>query len=411
MAIPANVVTKSITIAALANYSFVSINVGVSNQAVRWTTGVTISSMIPAMTITDPSVDIILTLPISGQVGFTPVARGGDATFYYSITVIYTNTLGIGPQVEKTYYLVASSPNNQDFATGTSLSGGGGTTGGGGAPPIVIPPSGTYEPLGLSDTTKATLASTYAPLGAISGGSGVIAGGTTGQVLAKSSNSDYSVSWQSITPASLSLGNVNNTSDANKPVSTAQAAADAAVASTAAAATAAKYTKPGTGIPMSDLSSAVQTAITAGGGGGSSGVSSVNTRTGVVTLTATDVGLGNVTNVTPDNLPLSLATISALAGKAATTHTHTLSQITDATAFGQSLVKAVDAPTARTTLGAAALSDIPSSVQGVYIIQQGSDGSYASTSAPSGQWVFYIGTTPPTAGTAHTPSLYFQQGS
>lgn len=43
-----------------------------------------------------------------------------------------------------------------------------------------------------------------------------------------------------ITPTSLGLGNVNNTSDANKPVSTAQAAANAVVAAAAASATALK---------------------------------------------------------------------------------------------------------------------------------------------------------------------------
>jgi hypothetical protein len=46
-------------------------------------------------------------------------------------------------------------------------------------------------------------------------------GGTTGQVLAKSSSVDRAMAWTSLTKSSVGLGNVDNTSDANKPVSTA----------------------------------------------------------------------------------------------------------------------------------------------------------------------------------------------
>lgn len=65
-------------------------------------------------------------------------------------------------------------------------------------------------------------------------GAGVPAGGTTSQVLQKASNTDHDTQWvtMSLTKAAVGLGNVDNTSDANKPVSTAtQAAIDAAVAS------------------------------------------------------------------------------------------------------------------------------------------------------------------------------------
>lgn len=51
------------------------------------------------------------------------------------------------------------------------------------------------------------------------------AGGTTGQILSKTSNTDYQFGWVTITPTTIGLGNVNNTSDANKPVSTAMATA------------------------------------------------------------------------------------------------------------------------------------------------------------------------------------------
>ena len=46
-------------------------------------------------------------------------------------------------------------------------------------------------------------------------------GGTTAQVLAKASGDDWDLEWLSLTKSSVGLGNVDNTSDANKPVSTA----------------------------------------------------------------------------------------------------------------------------------------------------------------------------------------------
>jgi hypothetical protein len=66
--------------------------------------------------------------------------------------------------------------------------------------------------------------------------------------------------------------------------------------------------------------------------GGGSGVDSVNTRTGAVTLTKTDVGLANVDNTSDANKPLSTASTTALAGKAATVHTHAESDVTGLTA-------------------------------------------------------------------------------
>jgi hypothetical protein len=153
--------------------------------------------------------------------------------------------------------------------------------------------------------------------------------------------------------ADVGLGNVDNTSDANKPVSTAQASAIAA-----------KYTKPGTGIPSSDMATAVQTslgkadtsvqslpaattsvsgivelattaetttgtdtvrattpagvaaAIAAAGGGGGGAVTSVAGRTGAVVLTSADVGLGNVNNTADSAKPVSTAQAAAIALKA-----------------------------------------------------------------------------------------------
>lgn len=51
------------------------------------------------------------------------------------------------------------------------------------------------------------------------------AGGLAGRVLKKNSNADYDTIWAPIAKADVGLGNVDNTSDANKPVSTATQAA------------------------------------------------------------------------------------------------------------------------------------------------------------------------------------------
>ena len=52
-------------------------------------------------------------------------------------------------------------------------------------------------------------------------GPGVAAGGTTGQALTKTSSTDYATTWTTLTKSDVGLGNVDNTSDAAKPVSTA----------------------------------------------------------------------------------------------------------------------------------------------------------------------------------------------
>lgn len=53
------------------------------------------------------------------------------------------------------------------------------------------------------------------------GGHGLPAGGSTGQALLKSSDADYAAAWATLTKAMVGLGNVDNTSDAEKPISTA----------------------------------------------------------------------------------------------------------------------------------------------------------------------------------------------
>lgn len=75
----------------------------------------------------------------------------------------------------------------------------------------------------------------------------------------------------------------------------------------------AKYTLPQTGIPESDLSSAVVTKLDASL---SSGVASVNGLTGIVTLNAGSIGLGSVNNTSDIDKPISTAMQGALDLKA-----------------------------------------------------------------------------------------------
>lgn len=57
-------------------------------------------------------------------------------------------------------------------------------------------------------------------------------------------------------------------------------------------------------------------------------VLSVAGKTGAVTLVKADVGLSNVDNTSDVNKPVSTATTTALAGKAATSHTHAIADVT-----------------------------------------------------------------------------------
>ena len=98
------------------------------------------------------------------------------------------------------------------------------------------------------------------------------------------------------TKADVGLGNVDNTADADKPVSTAQRAAIDDKMS-------------------AHLADATHPHITLAQAAAAAPVQSVAGRTGNVNLTAADVGLGNVANLAPAALPLSDAAAAALAGK------------------------------------------------------------------------------------------------
>lgn len=81
-------------------------------------------------------------------------------------------------------------------------------------------------------------------------------------------------------------------------------------------------------------------------------VVSVAGKTGAVTLAKADVGLSNVDNTSDASKPISTATQTALDGKAASTHTHTAAQVSDASSVGRSVLTAADAAAARTAIGA-----------------------------------------------------------
>ena len=138
--------------------------------------------------------------------------------------------------------------------------------------------------------------------------------------------------WQALTKALVGLANVDNTSDANKPVSTATLAALNGKEDAVAAGTTSQFyrgdktwqalTKSDVGLGNVDnttdankpISTATQTALN-----GKASSSHTHTKS--------DIGLGNVDNTTDANKPVSTATQTALNGKAASSHTHSSSDI------------------------------------------------------------------------------------
>ena len=199
-----------------------------------------------------------------------------------------------------------------------------------------------------------------------------INGGT--QIKSGSITADRLVSG-TLSKSSVGLGNVDNTSDADKPVSTATQTALDAKQSASAKGQANGYASLDSGgkVPVSQLPNSIMeyqgvwnastNTPTLANGTGSPGdvyrvsvagtalsltfnvgdyviyngstweksdttdaVSSVAGRTGDVTLTSSDVGLGNVDNTSDANKPVSTATQTALDAKEATITAGTTSQ-------------------------------------------------------------------------------------
>ena len=130
------------------------------------------------------------------------------------------------------------------------------------------------------------------------------------------------------TPTDIGLGNVNNTSDANKPVSgpTATAIASALQAHVNATNPHGQY-----------ATTAQVTQIVTAQAGGLAPVQSVNGQQGVVTITKAGIGLGNVADLSPAAMPVSAAVAAALGSKL------------DAAALAPALAGKIDSADARFT--------------------------------------------------------------
>lgn len=163
---------------------------------------------------------------------------------------------------------------------------------------------------------------------------GVPNGGTTQQVLAKASGTNKDVYWRSLDRTSVGLGQVDNTSDANKPISNATQSALNLKANTSALVAKADiiYVNNGLATKQDKLplgaDGEVLTLVSgvpawAPSGGGPGAVTSVYGRTGNVTAQVgdydkTQVGLDQVDNTSDLDKPISNLTQTALNTKATT---------------------------------------------------------------------------------------------
>lgn len=179
------------------------------------------------------------------------------------------------------------------------------------------------------------------------------------------------------TPADIGLGNVNNTSDANKPLSgpTATAIANALQAHVNA-------TNPHEQYATTAQVTQIVTAQT----GGLAPVQSVNGQQGVVTITKASIGLGlgNVADLAPAAMPVSTAVAAALGSKL------------DAAALAPALAGKIDSADARFTgIQRRKLVDIVWNVGGVTTIDPAMSPVFIDRSvSPSGPRQLQIATPP-----------------
>ena len=177
------------------------------------------------------------------------------------------------------------------------------------------------------------------------------------------------------TPADIGLGNVNNTSDANKPVSGPTATAIANALQTHVNAT----------NPHEQYATTAQvTQIVTAQTGGLAPVQSVNGMTGSVTITKASIGLSNVDNTSDANKPVSTAVAAALGSKL------------DAAALAPALAGKIDSADARFTgIQRRKLVDIVWNVGGVTTIDPAMSPVFIDRSElPSGSRTLQIVTPP-----------------
>lgn len=133
-------------------------------------------------------------------------------------------------------------------------------------------------------------------------GPGVPSGGSDDQVLRKASATNFDTEWHTPVKADVGLSNVDNTSDANKPISTAQQAALDN-----------KQNLDGDLTAIAGLDSSTSGVIASEGAGWVKRTFA-QLKT-LLALVKADVGLGNVDNTSDANKPISTATQTALDAK------------------------------------------------------------------------------------------------
>jgi len=166
-----------------------------------------------------------------------------------TITANVVDGVTVGGNTQ-TGYSVTTNVSFGSAVTANVIAGGAGPVGATGATGATGP-TGTQGPQGDTGATGPTGATgatgATGPTGATGAtgpaGPGVAAGGTANQALTKNSGTDYDTGWDTIDKTWVGLGNVDNTSDANKPVSTAQQTALDAKVDENAAITGATKTK------------------------------------------------------------------------------------------------------------------------------------------------------------------------
>ncbi len=180
----------------------------------------------------------------------------------------------------------------------------------------------------------------------LSGKEATITAGTTAQYFRGDK------SWQTLDKTTVGLANVDNTSDADKPISTAAQTALSGKANSSHVHSGADITT-GT-VASARLAAATNAAVGAvqlagdlGGTATSPTVPALSGKEATIaagttaqyfrgdkswqTLDKTSVGLSNVDNTSDAAKPISTATQTALSGKASTTHAHSGSDITSGT--------------------------------------------------------------------------------
>jgi Phage tail repeat like len=199
-------------------------------------------------------------------------------------------------------------------------------------------PTGSLTTLTTSDQSS-IISAINEVVGSVSGKEPTFAAGTSAQYYRGDKT------WQTLDKASVGLNNVNNTADANKPISTSTATAlsgKATIVHTHAIADttglqAALDGKQAAGFYAAATHTHAQADVTGLAAALAAKEALLTTGTtaqyyrGDKTWVALDkaaVGLSNVDNTSDSNKPVSTATSTALSSKAASVHTHAQADVT-----------------------------------------------------------------------------------